>query len=83
LVASFGIVDKLKEGIHDVIEELYDSGVNTRIITGDHKETAIHTAREMGIIESHTEEGAISGDEFSQIVTPMMVLSQIGSERSY
>jgi P-type E1-E2 ATPase len=65
LVASFGIVDKLKEGIHDVIEELYDSGVNTRIITGDHKETAIHTAREMGIIESHTEEGAISGDEFS------------------
>ena len=73
----------MKEGVHKVIEELYDSGVNTRIITGDHKDTALFIAREMGIIEKHSEEGAISGDEFSSVVTPMMVLNQIGAEYCY
>jgi Ca2+-transporting ATPase len=51
MIASFGLVDKLKEGVHSVIEELYNSGVNTRIITGDHKDTALFIAREMGIME--------------------------------
>jgi len=62
LVASFGFIDRLKEGIHTVIEELYDSGINTRIITGDHKDTALFVAKELGIMEANQEEGAISGD---------------------
>ena len=58
-----------------MIEELYNSGINTRIITGDHKDTALFIAREMGIMEKESQEGAISGDEFISMVTPMMVLN--------
>jgi P-type E1-E2 ATPase len=74
-VASFGLSDRLKEGIHTVIEQLYDCGVNTRIITGDHKDTALFVARELDIMGTNTEEGAISGDELSSILTSMMVLN--------
>lgn len=41
IVASVGIRDELKESNHSVIEKLYDAGINTRIITGDHKDSAI------------------------------------------
>ena len=36
-----------------MIEQLYDSGVNTRIITGDHKDSALFLARELGIMEAN------------------------------
>ncbi len=50
LVANFGLSDRLKENVDLVLDELYNADVNTRIVTGDHKESALFIARELGII---------------------------------
>lgn len=46
-----------------MIEKLYDGLTNTRILSGDHKDTVIAAARHFGIIEPDSEDGVISGQE--------------------
>jgi len=63
LVATVGLIDPLRKGVVEAINNLYESGTNTRILSGDHKESALRTAREIGIAEEGTEDGCISGAE--------------------
>ena len=50
-------------GVVESINNLYEAGTNTRILSGDHKETALKVAREIGIAEEGDEAGVISGAE--------------------
>ena len=42
---------------------MYDGLTNTRILSGDHKDTVIIAARHFGIIEREGEVGVMSGEE--------------------
>lgn len=63
LVASFGIRDDLRTGCSEIIDKLYDGLTNTRILSGDHKDTVMSVACHFGIIEPDSEVGVISGEE--------------------
>ena len=63
LVATVGLIDPLRDGVVDSINSLYESGTNVRIISGDHKESALRTAREIGIVDEGDEKFVISGPE--------------------
>lgn len=45
------IADTLKEEARDVVQELHQLQIKVAMLTGDHKETAAHIARQLGIDE--------------------------------
>ena len=49
-VAAFGLSDELRPGVDKAIDKLRRAGINTRIISGDNIETAIATAKKIGIL---------------------------------
>lgn len=42
------LYDPPKQGVKEVIKELKEAGIDIRILTGDHKETAVYIAKEIG-----------------------------------
>jgi len=81
LIATFGLSDRIREDARNVVEDLKDAGVTTRMITGDHKETALFVAREIGVVKIESEQGVISGHEFRETIAPYLTRSSsIGFE---
>jgi len=62
LLTTIGLIDDIRPNAETVISNLYDANTNTRILSGDHKDTVIAIARHFGIIESDGETGVISGE---------------------
>jgi len=62
LLVSFGFGDQLRPGASDAIEKLYEGSTNTRIISGDHRDTVVAVARHFKIIEEDNTEGVYSGE---------------------
>jgi len=83
LVATIGLIDPLREGVVEAINALYDSGTNTRILSGDHKESALKTAVDIGIAEAGSEEGVISGAELRAQLLDLLVESKNGEDGGY
>jgi len=52
-------------GVKAAIEECRDAGIRPIMITGDHKDTAVAIAKELGIISDESQ--AITGAELSEI----------------
>ena len=50
MVAIFGLIDPLRPGIRDAVEQCRESGINVRMVTGDNLDTAIAISKEAGII---------------------------------
>lgn len=66
LVAAFGLEDPLRAETIRTVEELKGS-TNVRILSGDHRETVVKVASELGIIDgTNPEENVMSGIEFRQ-----------------
>lgn len=67
-LAIFGLKDELRFGVKESIEALGKANTNTKMLTGDHKETAIYVAHEAGIINKNdvdTDEGQVlSAEDF-------------------
>ena len=63
LVATVGLEDKLREGIVEIVEDLYNGGTNTRILSGDHKDSVVATARILKIIEADSEHGVMAAKD--------------------
>jgi magnesium-transporting ATPase (P-type) len=61
-LTTVGFIDDIRPNAGAVIADLYDAATNTRILSGDHKDTVIAIARHFGIIESDGETGVISGE---------------------
>ncbi|MGM5482265.1 MAG: calcium-translocating P-type ATPase, SERCA-type [Nanobdellota archaeon] len=57
-----GMMDPPRHEVISSIKKCHDAGINVKMITGDHKETAIAIAKELGIGQY-----AISGDEIDKI----------------
>ena len=60
-----GMIDPVRPEVKAAIEECRSAGIRPVMITGDHKDTAIAIARELGIIEDPSQ--AITGAELDEI----------------
>ena len=60
-----GMIDPVRPEVKDAIDECRTAGIRPIMITGDHKDTAVAIATELGIISSPEE--AITGAELNEI----------------
>ncbi len=64
-VGLTGMIDPVRPEVMDAIKECRQAGIRPIMITGDHKDTAVAIARELGIIDDAS--GAITGAELNKI----------------
>ena len=64
-VGMVGMVDPPREAAKPAVKTLKEAGITTIMITGDHKDTALAIAKELGIASSSNE--ALSGFEIDQL----------------
>lgn len=64
-VGLVGMIDPVRPEVKDAINECRSAGIRPIMITGDHKDTAVAIATELGIITDATE--AITGAELDNI----------------
>jgi len=60
-----GMIDPVRPEVKAAIEDCHSAGIRAVMITGDHKDTAVAIAKELGIIKDASE--AITGAELAQI----------------
>ncbi len=53
-----GMEDPPREGVREAIQLCYNAGIDVKMITGDHKDTAIAIAKEIGLKKGSIIEGA-------------------------
>lgn len=58
-----GMIDPVRPEVKDAIEECRQAGIRPIMITGDHRDTAVAIARELGIISDESQ--AITGADLS------------------
>ncbi|MDR0884335.1 MAG: cation-translocating P-type ATPase [Oscillospiraceae bacterium] len=81
-----GMIDPVRPEVKSAIEECAGAGIRPVMITGDHKDTAVAIAKELGILEdaSHAITGAeldaISEEEFAQRVVEFSVYARVQPE---
>ena len=64
-IGLVGMIDPVREEVKPAIDQCRHAGIRPIMITGDHKDTAIAIANELGIIKSSKE--AITGAELDKI----------------
>ena len=64
-VGLVGMIDPVRPEVKPAIDECRTAGIRPIMITGDHKDTAVAIAKELGIIEDATQ--AITGAELDNI----------------
>lgn len=65
LIGLTGMIDPVRPEVKVAIEKCRDAGIRPIMITGDHKDTAVAIAKELGIISDESQ--AITGAELSEI----------------
>ena len=60
-----GMIDPIRPEVKDAIVECKSAGITAIMITGDHKDTAVAIARQLGILEDDTQ--AITGSQLDTI----------------
>ncbi len=81
-----GMIDPVRPEVKAAIEECRSAGITPVMITGDHKDTAVAIAKELGIItdESQAMTGAmlneLSDEEFADKVTSVFVYARVQPE---
>ena len=81
-----GMIDPARPEVKDAITECRSAGITPIMITGDHKDTAVAIALQLGIIEDAS--GAITGaqldeisdEEFAERVTEFRVYARVQPE---
>ena len=64
-VGLTGMIDPVRPEVKDAIVECNEAGIRPIMITGDHRDTAVAIAKELGIIED--ESGSLTGAELSKM----------------
>lgn len=64
-VGLAGMIDPVRPEVVDAIAECRTAGIRPIMITGDHKDTAVAIAKQLGIIEDAS--GAITGSELNKM----------------
>lgn len=81
-VATFYLQDGLRDDVHVASDELFMSGINSRIISGDYEATVIKVAKAIGLKEENESE-SMSGEHFREIVTPLVKKVDQGERYSW
>ncbi len=68
-VGAVGMTDPPRQEVPEAIKKAKEAGIRIIMVTGDHKNTAIAIAREIGILEKETKEkiAALTGAELEQL----------------
>ena len=67
-IGLHGMIDPIRPEVKLAVEECNRAGIRVVMITGDHKDTAVAIARELGILNQHGEERlAITGTQLNEI----------------
>ena len=85
-VGLTGMIDPARPEVNAAIEECRSAGITPIMITGDHKDTAVAIAKQLGIIEDAS--GAITGaqldeisdEDFAERVTEFRVYARVQPE---
>ncbi|MEA4911712.1 MAG: cation-translocating P-type ATPase [Oscillospiraceae bacterium] len=64
-IGLVGMIDPVREEVFDAIAECRSAGIRPIMITGDHRDTAVAIAMQLGIIDDPSQ--AITGAELSEI----------------
>jgi Ca2+-transporting ATPase len=78
-----GMIDPAREEALEGIKECFEAGIKTVMITGDHKNTAIAIAKELGIMEEKdhvltgSELDSLSDKEFEGVVRETAVYARV------
>lgn len=64
-IGLVGMIDPIRSEVKDSIRKCHEAGIKTVMITGDHKNTAVAIAMQLGIITSQDE--AITGQELDEL----------------
>lgn len=81
-----GMIDPVRPEVKAAVEECKHAGIRVIMITGDHKNTAIAIAKELGIIENETqvitglELNEISDEDFAEQVKEYSVYARVQPE---
>ena len=59
------MIDPVRPEVNDAIEQCRSAGIRPVMITGDHKDTAVAIAMELGIINDESQ--AITGTDLSKM----------------
>jgi len=68
-VSLIGMEDHLRPEVPDAIRTCHAAGITVRMITGDDARTAASVAVKCGILQSATESGVMTGEQFRGLVT--------------
>lgn len=60
-----GMIDPIREEVKPAIKECKDAGIRAIMITGDHRDTAVAIARQLGILDGNSQ--AITGSELNDM----------------
>ncbi|WP_087021084.1 cation-translocating P-type ATPase [Thaumasiovibrio subtropicus] len=87
ILGVYGIMDPPRPEVRDAVEQCYNAGVRTVMITGDHAVTAAAIARDIGIIRSEkdrvvtgTELDAMSDEDLQNICPEVAVFARVTPE---
>ena len=81
-----GMIDPPREEVGDAISECHSAGIETVMITGDHKVTAVAIAKELGIYGENSqalsgiELDAMSDEEFDNVIERTNVYARVSPE---
>lgn len=59
------MIDPIRPEVKKAVEECKEAGIRAIMITGDHKDTAVVIAKELGIIKDSSE--ALTGSELDRL----------------
>ncbi len=85
-VGIVGMIDPCRPEVYDAIRECREAGIRPVMITGDHKDTAVAIAKDLGIIQQPDEaiEGAalddLSDEDLKEAVTRYSVYARVQPE---
>lgn len=85
-VGLTGMIDPIRPEVKPAIEECKAAGVRTVMITGDHKDTAVAIAKQLGIIQDASEAltgnalNDISDEELDKVIEKYSVYARVQPE---
>ncbi|GIW67632.1 MAG: ATPase [Candidatus Parcubacteria bacterium] len=83
-VGLIGLYDPPKEGVKETIQKLKSAGIDIRILTGDHKATAVYIAKEIGFekVNAVDEEEIknLSDEKLKEILKDTYIFARITPE---
>ena len=85
-IGLVGMIDPCRPEVYDAIKECRDAGIRPIMITGDHKDTAVAIASELGILTDPSqaitgaELSAMSDEEFADRVENIYVYARVQPE---